>query len=268
MSSFLSLFPTLVLGSLMPEEVPPFKLFSLWHLAAVLGFGILGVWILKEARSAQKQGLFSEEKELRTLLLWLLAFSAPWSFLDKFFLTSLPFNHILPLHLCSLLSYVALYALWKEKNWAICATYSLGLLACAQGLITPALEFNPPHPLFFEFFATHTLLVVVALYFPLVLGWRAQVKNIYSTWLLSMGYLLALLLLNPLLGTNYAFVLSPPSGGSILDLFGPWPWYVLGMMILGYPCLWLITWPVLEKSEKQRLKARFTHLLKVSRKKP
>jgi len=48
---------------------------------------------------------------------------------------------------------------------------------------------------------------------------------------------------NEIAGTNYGFLNAKPSTGSILNLLGPWPWYVLaevGLIAAGWA---LITWP-------------------------
>ena len=38
------------------------------------------------------------------------------------------------------------------------------------------------------------------------------------------------------MGTNYSYTMAKPDGTSVLDLFGGWPWYILGgeliMMVL------------------------------------
>jgi hypothetical integral membrane protein (TIGR02206 family) len=54
-------------------------------------------------------------------------------------------------------------------------------------------------------------------------------------------YLFVITVINYLLGSNYMYTLSKPSSASILDLMGPWPWYVffaeflaLGMFLLLY----------------------------------
>ena len=40
-------------------------------------------------------------------------------------------------------------------------------------------------------------------------------------------------LINRLLGTNYGFLCAPPPTRSIADTLGPWPWYLLGFVVLG-----------------------------------
>jgi hypothetical integral membrane protein (TIGR02206 family) len=34
---------------------------------------------------------------------------------------------------------------------------------------------------------------------------------------------------NRLTGGNYLFLSRKPEGGSLLDLLGPWPWYILSL---------------------------------------
>ena len=76
----------------------------------------------------------------------------------------------------------------------------------------------------------HGLLLVSALYLPLVLGWRSRPWDDIKTLLLCDAYLLLIIPVNIWLGTNYGFTRYAPEG-SILEYFGPAPWYLLTLQI-------------------------------------
>jgi hypothetical integral membrane protein (TIGR02206 family) len=53
----------------------------------------------------------------------------------------------------------------------------------------------------------------------------------------------AMLAFNELAGTNYGFLNAKPAPGSVLDLLGPWPWYLLAEVALVFSLWALMTWP-------------------------
>jgi uncharacterized membrane protein YwaF len=50
--------------------------------------------------------------------------------------------------------------------------------------------------------------------------------------LIAQPYLLILMGINKVLGSNYGYTMHKPPTGSVLDFFGPWPWYILGAELL------------------------------------
>lgn len=136
-------------------------------------------------------------------------------------------QHNLPLHFCSFMSIFAFIALWWRARWA-CATVYFGVLAGSiQGLITPAMANGYPSLAFFVFFIAHSLLLVVALSIPVLLGWRARGWDDLLTLLIMDAYVLMIHPINLCLGSNYGYTMGPPIPGTLLDFLGPAPWYYL-----------------------------------------
>ncbi len=215
-------------------------LFGTHHLWA-LCLCVLGIaWYLNAALQADRDEQIQYTGFLALLLFW----SYPFTLLFRYFLDpSLHWQDLLPLHLCSLMSYVAAGALIFRCPFLRSVTYFMGVLVCLQGLLTPALVYDFPSPMFFEFFISHALIVLTALYLPIVLGWRPRKKDFLWAIGFGAGYMLLMLALNPLLGTNFGFVMGRPEN-SILDYMGPWPWYLFSMLALGLLMMWLIGLPL------------------------
>ncbi len=157
-----------------------------------------------------------------------------------------PFEEALPFHLCGIVSFVAAFALLTRRPTLCEITYYWGLAASLQGILTPALDYNFPHPVFLVFFANHLAIVGAALYLPLALNWRPRrplVRTIARVILWSEVYFVIILPLNFLLGTNYGFLRQKPPSPTLLDHFGPWPHYLLGLQIALVVSLTLLSLP-------------------------
>lgn len=155
-------------------------------------------------------------------------------------------NHILPLHLCDLTSLIAAAALVTRKPLLCEMTYYLGLGGTLQGLITPNLLNDFPHPTYFSFFQLHLFVVIAALFLPLGLGWRPRTPLLKTTtriFLIICAYLIVIYGVNSLLGTNYAFVMHKPENPSLYDHLGPYPWYLLSVLGLVIVMLGLLSLP-------------------------
>lgn len=143
-----------------------------------------------------------------------------------------PAGEYLPLHYCGVMVFVSAYALWFRRPWACAMVYYSVLTACTQALVTPALTHDFPHPRFCFFFASHSALLLAALALPLLQGWRTRKWDPLLTLGLMDVYMLCVIPVNLLLGTNYGFTQEAPPG-SILSLLGPAPWYFLVLHLPG-----------------------------------
>lgn len=223
-----------------------FRLFGTSHLLMLaLGGGFIA-WYVVSARQVSRQ----EQAEWTRLLLIALLLCFPLSFVFRLFLSpSISWQERLPFHLCSIVPFIGAWALWKGSHRAMSLTYFWGVLLCTQALLTPALSYDFPHPIYFEFFITHLVILLAALYIPIVLDWRARPRDFLYAYGTSVGYMLSMLILNPLLDTNFGFVIHAPAGGSILDLLGTWPWYLFSLQPLAFGLLWIIGLPVLGRKK-------------------
>jgi hypothetical integral membrane protein (TIGR02206 family) len=142
------------------------------------------------------------------------------------------FSYALPLHLCDVAAFVAAAALWTRRPLLVELTYFWGLAGTSNSLITPNIADHFPSYLYFQFYIAHAAIVAAALF--LVVGLRITPRRGALTRVIALTLGLAVVdsIVNLLTGGNYMFLRQAPGVHSLLDLMGPWPWYVLGAAVL------------------------------------
>ncbi len=132
-----------------------------------------------------------------------------------------------PLHLCDINAFLSAAALLTRRRAFYELLYFWAMAGTIQGLITPALTLDYPHPRFFLFFFVHGGIVLVALYGVLGLRIYPRAQTKWVAWLLLNGYALLAGSWNYLSGANYGFLARKPATASLFDALGPWPWYIV-----------------------------------------
>jgi hypothetical integral membrane protein (TIGR02206 family) len=148
----------------------------------------------------------------------------------------------LPLELCDAAGIVTLIALRTRHAFAFELALLWGLSGALQALLTPPLEEALGHPDSVRYFVLHGGIVASVLYLGPGLGMRTRAGTVLRVYACTAAYAAVVGLVDWAVGANYMFLCSKPPG-SILEVFGPWPWYLAGGAAVGLALFWLIDLP-------------------------
>jgi hypothetical integral membrane protein (TIGR02206 family) len=132
-----------------------------------------------------------------------------------------------PLDICNLVALFLPFLMWNPSQKVHEVLYFWILAGTFQAVLTPYLFNGFPNFTFIKYWIVHGGLVVYAVYVTAVLELRPRARGIWKAFLYLQIYAVVVLGLNLLLGSNYVYVLGKPPTASVLDYFGPWPWYLL-----------------------------------------
>ncbi len=206
-------------------------------LALLVAIAVLLVW-----RGRTLRGTPGADRLSWSFALIYAALTLPWQIR---YLAPYVFNlqNSLPIQLCDLAWMTSLYALFTYRWWAVALTYYWGLTLSLQAVVTPDLGSQFPDPRFILYWAMHGLTVVTAIYLTWGLGLVPRWRSYRLAMIVTVAWAAVMYVFNEIAGTNYGFLNAKPETASVLDFFGPWPWYVLveiGLIAVGWA---LITWP-------------------------
>jgi hypothetical integral membrane protein (TIGR02206 family) len=140
---------------------------------------------------------------------------------------------LLPLHLCDLLIFVAVYALVARNAVACELLYFWAGAGTALAMLAPDVDAGFPEPAFLSFFALHGLVVASAAVLVFGFGCRPRRGAPGRVFLLTNAYAAAVGLVDVALDANFLFLCHRPATPTLLDWFGPWPVYLVVADALG-----------------------------------
>jgi hypothetical integral membrane protein (TIGR02206 family) len=139
----------------------------------------------------------------------------------------------LPFHLSDAVTLVAIAALLRPQiPLLVEALFFWAFSASLQAVLTPSVDEPFPDLLYFTYFATHGGVIVAACL--LVLGCRRLPRRgaVLRVYALTLAFAVVAGAASALTGGNYMFLRAKPPRASLLDLMGPWPWYILTGAVL------------------------------------
>jgi hypothetical integral membrane protein (TIGR02206 family) len=145
----------------------------------------------------------------------------------------------LPLQLTDLVTVVSALALWTRRPGLVELTYFWALTATLQAVVTPDLAYSFPSVFYFTYFTYHGGAILAACL--LVFGCRlyprpGAVRRVYAASLVWTAVAGAG---DVITGGNYMYLRDKPAHGTLLDVMGPWPWYIASTAVLGLGLLYL-----------------------------
>lgn len=155
-------------------------------------------------------------------------------------------SHAIPLELCSISLVLSVLLLLTRKKIIYEILLFTALLGASQAIFTPLLNFDFPHFRFFHFFYTHLMDIWVVFYFTWVVGYRPTIWSVVKLFVFLNVLMPIIMLINMAVDGNYMFLSHKPNSASLLNLLGPYPWYILSIEFL-LITLSLIVWLIFRK---------------------
>jgi hypothetical integral membrane protein (TIGR02206 family) len=199
-----------------------------FHLLGPAHLAILGaVPFLAAVLALIQRQLSPESRWLRIGLGYILLFDTAvyYGYLAAHGLLTFP-DH-LPLELCDASLCLAIIALFTLNKAIFDLAYYGALAGASMALLTPNLW--EPFPSFttVQFFIAHGLVVTSVLY----LVWSRQARprpGSVGRAMLALNIFAAIVgAVDFIFKTNYMYLRAKPQNASLLDLLGPWPWYIV-----------------------------------------
>jgi hypothetical integral membrane protein (TIGR02206 family) len=156
--------------------------------------------------------------------------------LSRLTTATIRFPGSLPLQLCNVTTWVGVLACLSLSPLAVEFVYLVGFSAASMSLLSP--DFGSGRPA--QFFLNHGAIIVTAsaLIFGRITSLRpGAVARAYAVFMLYMGLIG---LFDWKYKVNYVYLRRKPGGATLLDLFGPWPYYLVVCAVVALTLLSLM----------------------------
>jgi len=205
-------------------NVPPFLRFSSSHLVAMflsVAVFICIPYIINKNSKTELVEILS-----KSLGMLLIGNELGWV-LYKLSLGYRDWAEFMPFELCTINAYLLGIILLIKPSYAIFeVVYFWAMAGTVQGIITPRLFAGFPHYLFFEYFITHTGVVLAILVLIFRYKWEVTWVSLWRAILWLQVPALINLVFDFTFNVNYMFMRELPKVSSVLDYFGQWPRYI------------------------------------------
>jgi hypothetical integral membrane protein (TIGR02206 family) len=160
--------------------------------------------------------------------------------LQRYTTADIRFPGTLPLNLCNITTWIAVVACLTLSAPAVEFAYFAGIAGAGVALVTPDMGSAMPA----AFFLNHGAIILTASALVYGRNLRLPARAMWRALGYFWFYVALIGLFDWRFGVNYFFLCQKPRTVTVLDFFGPWPFYLLGGAALGQLSFWLLWLPV------------------------
>ncbi|MBT2639766.1 TIGR02206 family membrane protein [Bacillus sp. ISL-39] len=164
----------------------------------------------------------------------------------------------LPLHMCSISSFLAMYLFLRKSVKGFYVLYFIGTLPAILAMVTPEMSYTFPHFDYIEYFLNHSAIPIAVLYFILFEDCRVPRKAVLFTFLVVNLIAVPIFIFNFLFDTNFFYLVSPTESKTILSFFGSGIMYYLNLEVAAFIVFsvsYIPMWQLIKMENRKRLMA-------------
>jgi hypothetical integral membrane protein (TIGR02206 family) len=166
-----------------------------------------------------------------------------WIYLAATHASRAELAYALPFQLCDAAIFVSALALWRRQQLLVEITYFWGLAGTIQAIFTPDLPHHFPSFPFLQYYFAHGGVVAAAMFLVVGLGqWPRRHAYIWTAGL-TIAYAAFVGLLDLVTGADYMYLRAKPASATLLDVMGPWPWYIGFAAVVGITLFFILDAP-------------------------
>lgn len=205
-----------------------FTAFSVQHVATL---GVLLAMCLLAFHVARCTGE-APRRWMRGVLATLLLGYAASFYIEEWIAGALRLEYSLPLELCNVVLAASIISLVRPSQFATEIAYFWGFGGVLQATLTPDLSRGFPSWDFIMFFWSHGVSLIAIVFLVAIREFRPSRWAVFRMMIALNCYGLVIGFLDFLTGWNYGYLRHKPVQPSLLDLLGPWPWYLLSLEVI------------------------------------
>lgn len=228
-------------------ETTGFVKYGTEHFLSVFAVVVFGVWFLYMGKYKWNE---KQKWNYPIYLASFLYFLQLFKLFFRLYLGTMDLKEDLPLQLCNIIPLLLIIGLKYRSKLLMSVIFFWIMAGTIQANFTPTLNNVFPHYEAIRYWAIHTGLPILAIYSFYVLGFRYKFVDVFKS-ALGLNVLASIIyIVNTVLGANYLYLNAKPPPGTLYDLLGPWPWYILSIefALIVFFSLVLIPFLIYEKN--------------------